>query len=51
MKTYYIKKEDCKDIGWAYEIEGKEYDGNLIIDVDKTILIKGYQRVEGLKKD
>lgn len=19
METYYIKKEDCRDIGWAYE--------------------------------
>ena len=47
MKTYYIKKEDCKDIGWAYEIEGKEYDGNLVIDVVKTIVIKGDQVVKG----
>ena len=47
MKTYHITREDCRDIGWAYEIDGAEYDGNLIIDVDKIIVIKGNQRVEG----
>ena len=46
-KTFYIRKKDCKNLGWAYEIEGKIYDGNLIIDVDKIIVVKGYQRVEG----
>ena len=46
-KTYYIRTEDCLDIGWAYEIDGGNYDGDLIIDVDKPIFIKGDQRVKG----
>lgn len=48
MKKYYIKKEDCRDIGWAYEIDSQTYDGNLIVEnLGKCLVVKGDQIVEG----
>lgn len=50
-ETFYIKKEDCRDIGWAYEIDGRTYAGNLMIEnLGKPILVKGYQIVEGYQR-
>ena len=47
-KTYYINKEDCRDIGWAYEIDGRTWDGNLVIEnLGKLLIVEGDQRVEG----
>ena len=48
MKTFYIKKEDCEDIGWAYQIQGRTYNGNLIVEkLGKPLIVKGDQIIEG----
>ena len=47
MKDHVIRDVDCVDKGGFLEIEGRTYDGNLIIDVSKLLVVKGNQIVEG----
>lgn len=47
MTTYYIRKKDCKDNGLSYEIKGGAYNGNLVIDLDKKLVVNGSQFIAG----